>query len=117
MSLTFTLRSTLEIAERLARRLVCNVEAYWSVGTFTDDVISIAPQTSWTIPIDTFRTVLVDCDAEWTLFLGWTQDTTTVEVPINQLAIVSGTLASAYIRNGAADGTPNATCRILTLSP
>lgn len=108
------MRSTIEIAERLARRLVCNVEAYWATTGYSDDVISIAPTSTSTFS-RAFSTIIVDCDKGLSLVLGFTYEGNVVEVPIDQLAVISSALVSPYIRNTAAPGTPNALARVITL--
>jgi len=115
---TFTMRSTIEIAERLARRLIGNVAAYWACTTYSDQVLSLAPGAITYLPTDGIA-VVVDCDAKLSLILGWTQTlpvAATVEIPVNQLAVVSSALAAPYIRNAASTGTPSALARIITLS-
>jgi hypothetical protein len=112
---TFTLRSSVEVSERLARRAVCNIEGYWPATAYTDEVISLAPSNTWNVP-GSFSVIIIDCDAGLSLFLGWTQNLGTIELPINQNMTISSPLSSAYIRNAAGIGTPNANVRVITLS-
>lgn len=100
---SLVIRSAVERAERLLRRPVVTIEAFWALIKYSDAIQSLAP--AETIQLPTGARVIVSCAADQNLKLCWMQSSTQVEIEVDQIAVVPSALTGAFIRNDSADLT------------
>lgn len=94
---SLVIRHGVERAERLLRRPIYSVEAFWKLDDYEEAVFSLAP--AETRQLTAGLRAAVSCSADQNIVLGWTQGSTVVEVAVDQLAVVTSALTGAFIRN------------------
>lgn len=104
MSFTISIRSVVETAETLARRVLTNLYSAWSVSSMANEIVSVPYNTTTSlIPATTY---VLQADPLATIVVGWTYDSVTVELPLNQLTVIAPP-ATPYLRNTSTASTSN----------
>ena len=96
MSLTVSIRSSIEYSETLRRTLGPTLYSAWSADNSFYDTFTVANAATLTLPPAT--TYIIDVDPLATIVVGFVVDSVVVELPVSQLAVLTPP-TTPYLRN------------------